>query len=549
MANRAPDPIIGDNEENAAHVVAVDNLTITEAFDSSDAFRGLLTRLSFPNNAITRLISHEGLSSARDLSRTRPKQLSDSLESVNKLFGAQRVVASRIYFSHGRIMRLKALSSFFRRCMVANRIPDVRIIGPSQVDSYEDHLDVWSKKADNVQDAISNNSIKFDPSNFIKFRQTIETMCSSILGNRGVTLEYLIRTEDNNPLQPIEEAVPDVNSIEFMRDNTTLRGTDYKVDNGNLFVILRHYLTSTPGWNVIAKYTNENDGRKAFKSLRAHYEGASYFDLMKTKANSMMMKTFYRGDTHKFSWEKFVALHLEAHRMFDDIGEALPESLKILYFKGGIRPEAGLESSMEVAKGLPNVGTSFELFVNHMTESVTNKRSRAEVLKISQPRHVAGSSATGRGRGRAPGRGGRFGGRSSRGERGGRSFRGRGRLVRRSMNYGGLSSPDTNIPETIVVEGKTLYPRRVYQKSEYDQLSYSQKGELSKARKNVSSFNTDGNSTSDIRNIRSAVTDGIRGLLDRSSSDNTSSDNQRNDNPTDGNSVADQFKRRRHNPN
>ena len=92
------------------------------------------------------------------------------------------------------------------------------------------------------------------------------------------------------------------------------------------------------------------------------------------------------------------------------------------------------------------------------------------------------------------------------------------------MNYGGLSSPDTNIPETIVVEGKTLYPRRVYQESEYDQLSYSQKGELSKARKNVSSFNTDGNSTSDIWNIRSAVTDGIRGLLDRSSSDNTSSD-------------------------
>ena len=107
-------------------------------------------------------------------------------------------------------------------------------------------------------------------------------MCSSILGNRGVTLEYLIQTKDNNPLQPIEEAVPDVNSIEFMRDNTTLRGTDYKVDNGNLFVILQHYLTSTPGWNVI----------KAFKSLRAHYEGASYFGLMKTKANSMMMKTF-----------------------------------------------------------------------------------------------------------------------------------------------------------------------------------------------------------------------------------------------------------------
>ena len=99
------------------------------------------------------------------------------------------------------------------------------------------------------------------------------------------------------------------------------------------------------------------------------------------------------------------------------------------------------------------------------------------------------------------------------------------------------------------MEGKTLYPRRVYKKLEYEKLSHMQKGELSRARKNVSSFNTDSNSTVDSRNIRSAVTDGIRDLLDRSPSDNTGSDSQRNDNPTEGNSVSDQFKRRRHNPN
>ena len=547
MANQNADAGVDANEDDVAIMVA--NLTITESFGSSEAFRELLGRLSFPENAITRLIIHEGLSSARDLSRTRPKHLSDSLESVNKLFGAQRVVASRIYFSHGKIMRLKALSAFFRRCITANRTPDIRLIGPNQVDAYEDHLDVWSKKADNIQDAISNNSIKFDPSNFIKFRHTIETMCASILGARGVTLDYLIRTNDNNPALPIEEAVPDVNSIEFMRDNTTLRGTDYHVDNNSLYSMLRHYLTGTPGWNIIAKYTSENNGRKAYKSLRAHYEGASYFDLMKTKANSMMMKTFYRGDTHKFSWEKYVALHLEAHRMFDDIGEPLTESLKILYIKGGIRPEAGLESSMEVAKGLPNVGTSFELFVNHLTESVTNKRSRAEVLKISQPRNVAGSFSSGRGRGRTPGRGGRFGGRFSRGGRGGRSTRGRGRFTRGNFNYGGLRYPDQNIPETIVVEGKTLYPRRVYQKSEYDQLSYSQKGELLRARKNLNSKSTDNNSTIDTRNIRSAVTDRIRDLIDnRSSNDSTRNDNQRNDELGEA-SISDQFKRRRPNPN
>lgn len=80
---------------------------------------------------------------------------------------------------------------------------------------------------------------------------------------------------------------------------------------------------------------------------------------MKAKANTLMMKTFYRGETLKFNWDKFVAVHLEAHRLFRDIGEPLNESLKTLYIKGDIRPEAGLETSLEVAKWFPNVNKSF----------------------------------------------------------------------------------------------------------------------------------------------------------------------------------------------
>ena len=87
-----------------------------------------------------------------------------------------------------------------------------------------------------------------------------------------MSIEYLLRTDDNNPGLPIEEPLPDVNSIEFMRENTTLKGTDFQYDNQSLYTILRHYLSSTPGWNVISKYANQNDGRKAYKSLRSHYE-------------------------------------------------------------------------------------------------------------------------------------------------------------------------------------------------------------------------------------------------------------------------------------
>ena len=68
-----------------------------------------------------------------------------------------------------------------------------------------------------------------------------------------------------------------------------------------------------------------------------------------TSANIMMSQTFYKCDTTKFNWEKYVTVHLEAHQMFSDAKEPLPETIKILSFKSGIRPEAGLESALDVA--------------------------------------------------------------------------------------------------------------------------------------------------------------------------------------------------------
>ena len=246
------------------------------------------------------------------------------------------------------------------------------------------------------------------------------------------------------------------------------------------FTILRFYLTHTTGWNVISKFSKEKNGRKAFKALRERYEGSSYHDLIKTQANAMMMKTFYRGDTMKFNWERFISIHLEAHRMFEDINEPLTESMKILFLKGDIRPEAALESSLEVAKGLPGVSDNFDRFVSHITSSVTNKRSRAEILKVAQTRQVStfrSDRAYGSGRGKGfrggPGRG-RFG----RGPNG----RGRGRM-RNTNNFSydyRNNTSNRSIPEMILVEGKTLYPRRIYQKNEYNQLTHIQKGELLK---------------------------------------------------------------------
>ena len=204
------------------------------------------------------------------------------------------------------------------------------------------------------------------------------------------------------------------------------------------------------------------------------------------------MRTFYRGDTTRFTWEKYVSIHLEAHRLFDDAKEPLSDTIKILNFKGGIRPEAGLESSLEVARGLPGVSKDFDKFINHLTEGVTNKRSRQEMFRqTNNNREVSAQGRSGRG-----GRGGRGRGR-------GRGYTGRGR----GRGRGNPRKRPFNIPDKIIVEGTELYPSKTYSSAEYQNLSFNQRNELRKARyPNRPDY-------MDSRSISAAISQGIREAL------------------------------------
>ena len=507
-------------------------MNITQAFDDVDQFRQLLRRIQTPVANINRLFNEEGVNTARTLAETRVKDLELSMTNVNRLFGSQTQAARRIYFAPVRMQRIKALAVYFKRCLDANRIPDITIITLDDVTRFTHNMEIWTEKGGDVEDVIKQTKIEFSSAKFTKFREKLETLVSSICGCRGINLNYLIRDPSPvpPPAAPVEDQSPDVNSLEFMKENTTHAGPEFEKDNQDLFTLLRSYLTGTDGWNVISSYQRKKDGRAAYLALRSHYEGSSFHDLIKSKANIMMTKTFYRGDTTKFTWEKFVSIHLEAHRMFADVGEPLTESIKILHFKGGIRPEAGLESALDVARGLPNVNANFELFVNHITEGVANRRSRRDLFKSSpQQREVSAIHRNTRGRGRGRGRGGRN-----------RNFRGRGRGRGRS-NY-----QSRRIPNSISVEGKVLYPTKTYSPEEYVSLSNIQKDELRKAR-------TGGYDEPLSASISAAITQGIKEAMSSNEDLSSTSTSILHTNNVPSNvsagstSATDQFRTRRSN--
>ena len=80
-----------------------------------------------------------------------------------------------------------------------------------------------------------------------------------------------------------------------------------------------------------------------------------------------MTTTFYRGEYRQFDFNKYIDIHLQAHRYYEQAEPgALTESMKILHFKGGIRSEAGMETSIESSRGFSHVNESFTSFSNYL---------------------------------------------------------------------------------------------------------------------------------------------------------------------------------------
>ena len=64
------------------------------------------------------------------------------------------------------------------------------------VDIFVQNCDVWIDSSGDIEDVIKKSTIKFDPTKFVKFREKIETLTSSVKGVRGIKLDYLTRDVD-----------------------------------------------------------------------------------------------------------------------------------------------------------------------------------------------------------------------------------------------------------------------------------------------------------------------------------------------------------------
>lgn len=481
--------------------------TALTRYRNQNSFTLMLTRIGCGRNESERLVN-DGINTMQavvNLYTYNTKGFKTHLNFLNKSFGNN--VANPVYFTPIVITRLLGILYHFDQAVhTFHSVPEINHINAARADELsrfysdsillnddDDDLDVKVPK-------LEGNT------NWRAFKDKFVLKLSTMYGTRHIPLDYVVdqtvRGVNNGRASLTINADIDVYDSSFIKNQAVLFGPHYKEDNKKVMLLLKRLLLNTPSYNHILDSADRNDGRAAFNALVQYYEGEDYVERNISTAFDKLSSTFYRGDTIRYNFEKYVAAHMECHRLLHEArynnGSGMDDATKIQHLKSGIKEEAGLEHAITTARTNGLAQGDFHSYVNFLSTEVENRNNRKQQLK-SKERTIRGV-----------GRGGFRGG--------GRAGRGRGR----SNNHNN-SNQDLGPVLTAYVDGKQVESKK-YTQSEFSNLTGRQRAkviELNRKRRenarsnhanhpNLSSVNTDALSAALLPAIVAGVTQATR---------------------------------------
>ena len=200
------------------------------------------------------------------------------------------------------------------------------------------------------------------------------------------------------PEQPlVEVATIDINDDDAYTISSTHFRRVFKSDNKAVWDLLKINLIDLPSYNHIRRYVVKSDGRQAWISLRQFYEVEDFIERTRETAFARLTSTFYKGETSKFDFEKYINVHKTANRMLQicnfNSGSGLDDATKIQHFKSGIRPEAGLEVALTTSRSNPTY-RGFDHLVSFVSTEVDQKKIRGQQVASFTNRRVSSTQTS-----------------------------------------------------------------------------------------------------------------------------------------------------------
>ena len=228
---------------------------------------------------------------------------------------------------------------------------------------------------------------------------------SHTIGDRNVPVTYVIDytvrpvTRANAALIESDDLI-DITDLDSYSSRIMHFGPSFKKDSKTVWDILKSLLFNTPAWYHISSFDTSKNGRSAFKTLMDFYQGDDFKQFMIDEAFVILNRTFYRGETKVFTFDKFIKLHLKAHSMLVEAeynqGQGMDEATKVQHLKSGIKAKANLEAAMiAMRSGTVNIN-NFHSVKSFLAGEIQARKARTDELDSNRRNVSAVGSNPGR---------------------------------------------------------------------------------------------------------------------------------------------------------
>jgi hypothetical protein len=376
-------------------------LTITQCYTNEMAFRLMMRTIGVDMRERNKIISDgfKSLSTIVSHHKNDVKGFETYLSTLNKTFASASTEELRVYFSPVIIARFVGVVHYFNQSVNSfHTIPDQLYFDADDTAEYASNYRDFRtrfKKNEDTDDEIK-IPLLLGSTNWIDFRDKFITKLSATIGTRDIPLDYVIddtpRRVNRATATMDEVSILDIDDDNVFRTLTVHFGTAFKKDNQAVWLLLKKHLLGIPSYNHISRFDTTKNGKSAWKTLKDFFEGEDFRERMRESAFAKLSGTFYKGETARFSFEKYVQVHKAAHKMLEDAeyGEnGMDNATKIQHFKQGIKIEAGLETALTQVRANP-IYKDFDQLISFLTAEVEHNNLRRKQLGHNKDRSISG---------------------------------------------------------------------------------------------------------------------------------------------------------------
>ena len=294
-------------------------------------------------------------------------------------------------------------------------VPDIELITRGSttelIDSYSMFRQFKDEDAD--EEVIIDLPVLKGHENWVQYRDKFLSNLSNSTGSNGTPLLYVVDNTEQRVTtrnqRLLEQPMLALDFWEVYRDMMVHFGPHFKCDNHKVWQLIKKSLLGTHPYHHIGHCTRQEDGRKAWEALRAYYEGEDYINRTMQECLTKVRTMYYRGDTPRFNFEKFIDRQKECYKRLRDVGYnnglGLDDALKCLNLKQMILPEAQLENALSLAHTQGLFNGDFDNLVHFLKDEVDEMTIRRTQVRANRSHRVSSVCGRAGGRGQRGGRG------------------------------------------------------------------------------------------------------------------------------------------------